>query len=471
MLGLFGTLSMANRSLQTQRNATEVAGHNLANVNTPGFSRQRVNLATAGAIQLPFGPVGTGAQVLGIQRVRSAILDSQIQGETSIRGFLDAQQAALQYGQAILGQGIDRLASQGTDGVSGQHGIAENLADLFGAFQGLSLNPTSPTERQNVLLKAQDLAAQFNQIDSRLAGLRTDLNNTLNSGVGQANELLASIADLNRQILGAESGEVGSANDLRDLRQQKIEELSSLVNIQTTEQASGAVDIAIGGVALVTASDVMDRLETYDAGGGQMLIRTQTGQTPLTLTGGSLQGTIEARDGGLQTLRTDLNTLAGQFITQVNAIHRAGFNLAGGTGANFFAGTGAADIAVNGALLADPSLLQAAGVAGAVGDNQVALALAQLAGQPQAGLGNQTFSQSFAATVAMLGQSIASVNNEIASQDLVAGMLLRQRDSVSGVSLDEEMTALVRFQKAFEASARIITTVDEMLDTILNMKR
>lgn len=476
MPGLFGILNLGAQSLSNQQLGIEVAGHNLANVNTPGYTRQRLNLATNHAIRMPYGSVGTGAGITGISQMRSSLLEAQITGETSVRGFLNAQQAALQYGQAILGQGIDRLSSgaegaAAAAGATGQHGIAENLADLFASFQSLSTDPTSLTERQNVLLQAQELATQFNQIDGRLAGLRTSLNQNLTEGVGQANELLSSIADLNRRIITSEAGNPGSANDLRDLRQQRLQQLAGLVDVQAVEQANGAVDVSIAGQSIVSGTDVVDRLEAFDAGGGQFLVRTQTGQATLSLSGGSLQGTIDARDGGLQTLRTSLDTMAGQLITQVNALHRPGFDLAGGTGQDFFTGTGAADIAVNPALLSDPARLQVAGVAGAAGDNQVALALAGLARQPQAALGNRTFSEAFAGTVAGLGQSIASVNSQIASQELVSQMLERQRDSISGVSLDEEMTNLMRYQKAFEASARVITTVDEMLETVLSLKR
>ncbi len=476
MLGLFGTLNLGARSLQVQRQGIEVAGHNLANVNNPAYARQRIGIATSSTIPSIHGPQGTGASVTGIRQLRSAILDSQVQGEASVRGFLEAHQAGLQFGQAVLGQSIDRAAtgpegSAAAQGVGGQHSIAEGLADLFNSFQSLSTSPTSITERQSVLLRAQSLANQLNRIDSRLGSLNTSLNNSLNSDVIEANGLIASIARYNDEIIQVENGAPGSANDLRDLRQQKIEELSELVNLQTTEQPTGAVNLSIGGTSIIAGPTVLDTLETFDPGTGQLQLQTATGGTPLTLTAGSIAGTIEARDGALTTLREDLNTLAATIITQINTVHGAGFSLSGSTGANFFSGTSAADIAVNGALLADPSLLQAAGVSGAVGDNQTALALAQLANQPQAALGNQTLSSRYAQTVSVLGQSLASVNTALSDQDVVDKMLLRQRDAISGVSLDEEMTDLIKFQKAFEASARLITTVDEMLNTVINLKR
>jgi len=476
MLGLFGTLNLGARSLQTQQQGIETSGHNLANVNNPAYARQRINIQTSDTIQTSLGPVGTGAYVVRIQQLRDALLDQQVTGETSVRSFLDAKQSALDYTQALLGQEIDRQASgaegaAAAQGAGGQHGIADYLSSFFNSLQSLATNPTSLTERQAVLAKAQDLAGRFNQIDTGLGNLKTALDGSIDTDIKSANTLIASIADLNKQIVNAEAGAPGAANDLRDLRQQKIEQLAAFVNVQSIEQANGAVDLSISGNSIVTGVQVVDTLESFDAGGGQMMLRTATSATPLALTSGSIQGTIDARDGALQSLRDDLDNTAAQLIAEVNSVHQAGFSLTGSTGADFFTGTDAGTIQVNAVLVADPSLLQASGTAGAVGDNQVALALAQLANKKIAGLSNQTFSQGFSQTVANLGQALSSVNSDISDQNLVQNMLQRQRDSISGVSLDEEMTQMMQFQKAYQASARLITTIDEMLDTVLAMKR
>jgi flagellar hook-associated protein 1 FlgK len=476
MLGLFGTLSMANRSLQTQRAGTEVAGHNLANVNTPGYSRQRVDIDTSLAIPSEMGPQGTGADAVGIQQIRDALLDRQIVTETSVRGAYEARQRALQLGQAVLGQQIDRQAtgaegSAAANGVGGQHGIAEEMSDLFNAFQSLSTNPTSMAERQVLVLKAQNLATQFNQVSSRLANLRSSLNDSLASDVDQANIALSDIAKLNEQIVAVEISTPAKANDLRDARQKRIEDLAKLVNITTTANSNGSVDIAIDGVPLVVGPIVQDTLETYDAGGGQFLVRTVTGGTTLNLTGGTMQGTMDARDNDLVALQTSIDTLAGTLISEVNAVHGTGFGLGGTSGEAFFTGTTAADIALNANLEGDPSMIQASGVAGAVGDNTVAVQLAQLADANHAALTNQTFLENYGQTVATLGQALNGTNTQLTNQELVENMLLRQRDSVSGVSLDEEMTDLIKFQRAFEASAKLIVTVDEMLQTVLTLKR
>lgn len=475
MLGLFGTLNLATRSLATQRQGTEVAGHNLANVNNPAYARQRLAIETSAAVPSEMGPQGTGANAVAILRLRDALLDRQLLSEGSVLGSLSAQQKALQYAQANLAQLVDRQASgaagaSATGGVGGQHGLAEELSGLFNAFQSLSTNPTSTAERQVLLLKAQDLATQFNQVVGRIDDLNRLLDDDLESDVQTANGLLGQIAKLNEQIVKIENGG-GHANDLRDVRQQRLEELGKLVSLTTTEQSTGAIEVAVNGVSLVSGGSVLDPLETYDPGTGQRLVRAQASGTPLNPTGGSLHGIVEVRDGALATLGADIHRLASQLITEVNALHAGGFGLAGTTGEAFFTGTDAATIGVNAALLADPSRIQASGVAGAAGDNQVILALAQLADRKHAVLGNQTFAENYGQTVTRMGQSLASLNSQIDNENIVHRMLSQQRDSISGVSLDEEMTDLIRFQKAFEASARLVSVVDEMLDVVIGMKR
>ena len=465
---------MANRSLQTQRQGTETAGHNLANVNTPGYSRQRVAIETGIYIPGEIGPQGTGADAVAIRQIRDVLLDRQITGETSVRGSHEAKQRALQFMQAALGQVIDQRSSgaEATAAASGggQNGVGDKLSDLFNAFQSVSVSPTSTSERQVLLIKAQSLATQFNQVSQRLTDLGTSLNDSLSSDVDQANVTLADIAKLNEQIINAEiTG--ATANDLRDIRQLRIEELAKIAKIQTVENSNGGVDVSVDGVALVSGPNVLDTLETYDAGGGQMLVRTVTGATPLNVAGGSMQGTIEARDMDLQFLRDNLDTLASNLISQVNAIHATGYGLDGSTGENFFTGTSAADIGINSVLVNDPNRIQASGQAGTVGNNTVVLQLAQLADTKVAALGNQTFTENYGGGVAQLGQSLSGVNTQLSNQQIVEQMLTRQRDSVSGVSLDEEMTDLIKYQRAFEASARLITIIDDLLETVVNLKR
>ncbi|MDX1951363.1 MAG: flagellar hook-associated protein FlgK [Verrucomicrobiota bacterium] len=476
MLGLFGTLNMGSRSLSTQRTGIELAGHNMANANNPAYSRQRVSVETAGAFATTQGIQGTGADVGAIKRIRNELLDDQIAREGSVSGSLLAQQQALKYAQANLGQQIDRLAtgaegSAAANGTGTQHGIAEALADMFNSFQSLSTQPTSEVERKIVLDKGASLANRFNQTDQRLSALRSSLDSNLEVDAKSANTIMSEVARLNDRISTAELLSEGTANDLRDARTAKLEELAALVKFEVSEGDGGAVNISIDGTIMVSGSQTLDQIETYDAGGGQMMLRAKNSTSPLNVMGGSLHGIITARDGEIAELQTDLRALAGLLITEVNAIHANGYGLDGSSGNPFFTGNDASDIQVNRTLVDDPRLLQASGEAGVTGDNSVIVGMAQLQTKQQAGLDGQTFSQRYTQIVASLGESISEVNFQVVDQGVVEKMLKGQRDSISGVSLDEEMTDLIKYQKAFEASARLITTVDEMLDTVVNLIR
>ncbi len=464
MIGLFGTLSLGSRSLQAQRTGVEVAGQNLANVNNPAYARQRVIIQTSNAVSSSVGPQGTGAEAVRIQQIRNTLLDGQFNNERGVTGWLEAQRDALQNAQAALGEVLDSTGSA-------KSGLAAKLSDLFAAFQSASGAPTSPAERQLLLGKARELATQLNQTATRLSDLGGSIDKALAADATGANKLMGEIASLNDRISTVESPDGGAANDLRDLRAAKLEELSKLVQVDSAEDASGSLNLSIGGVALVTGKTVLDTLETYDAGGGQMMVRTAGTQTALTPGGGHMQGLIDVRDGALATLDGRLDALAGNLISEVNAAHAGGFGLGGSTGAAFFTGTDAKSIAVNGALLADPGLVQLSGAAGKAGDNTVALALAQLGEKKLPALGGVSLGDHYAGSVAELGQSLAATNDRLADQDVVEGLLQQQRDSVSGVSIDEEMADLMKFQKAYEASAKLISTVDEMLETLISMKR
>ena len=475
MPGLFDSLSLATRAMQAQQAGVSVTGQNLANVNNPAYSRQRINFQTSDPVPLVGGIQGTGVQVAGIQQIRDSLLDGQIRDEGSVGGFWTATQNALENTQAELGQFLDGAAAS-ADGTSSStsstaaQGLSTQINNLFSGFQAVAADPTSLSQRQVLVSQAQSLAGSFNQISSRLTTVNQNLNTSVSTDVDSANKLLSDIASLNDDITKTEAATGSTANDLRDLRQQKIESLGNLTNLQTSTAADGSLTVTIGGVAMVSGSKIQDTLQAYDAGGGQLQVRAATAGTALALTGGSIAGAIDTRDGALASLRTGLDSLASQIIGKVNSVYSTGYDLNGNTGANFFTGTNAATISVNPNLSADPSQVQAAGVAGSAGDNAVALSLAQLAQQTDAALGNQTFGGAYGQMVTNLGNSLSNANDQVANHDSVSTMLAKQRDSISGVSMEEELTNLMTFQKAYQASAQIVSTVNLMLQTLVNMK-
>src|SRR5579883_417902 len=475
MPGLFDTLNLAMRSMQAQQTGVTITGQNLANANNPAYSRQRVNFQTSDPTPTQGAVLGTGVQVAGIQQIRDLLLDNQLRDEGSAGSFWTTTQGALENTQTQLGEFINGSAASangasGTNSATSAQGLSTQLNNLFSAFQAVATDPASLAQRQNLVSQAQSLASAFNQVSSRLAGVNSNLNSSITSDVGSANQLLSDIAGLNADIARTESATGASANDLRDVRQQKLESLAKFANVATSTAADGSLTVSIGGIAMVTGTKLTDTLQTYDAGGGQLQVRAATAGTSITLTGGSIAAEIQTRDGALATLRTGLDSLASQLITQVNGVYTAGYDLNGNTGANFFTGTNASDIGVNSNLGNDPSQVQAAGIAGAKGENAVALALARLSQTPNAALGNLTLGDAYSHLVTNLGNSLANANEQVANQDSVTSMLTQQRDSISGVSMEEELTNLMTFQKAYQASAQIVSTINLMLQTLVNMK-
>jgi len=472
MLGLFGTLDLAKRSLQAQMMGVQVTGQNLANVNTTGYSRQVVNIAAGADISSGIGPEGTGANAVGIQQIVSSLLNGQIQSQGSTSGYWNAQQTAFQSAQNGLDEFLNGSGATSSTSAAGasttDSGLSGQLASLFNAFSSLAASSSASTQQATVGA-AQQVATTFNQISTQLGNLRTQLNSSLGNNVTSANTLLTQIASLNSQIVTAQAGG-GNANELLDEREQDLENLSQLTNIATSTATNGAVNVTIGGQTLVSGNTVNDTLQTYDAGGGQMLVQTATGKVPLTLTGGSMPGTINARDGELATLQGNMDSLASNLITSVNAIQNSGYNSTGGTGNTFFTGTNAATISVNAALANNPGLIQISASATNTGDTSLALQLSQLAGTTQAGLNSQTFGDFYGTTVGGLGTALANANNQVSDQTTVTNMLQTQRGAISGVNTDEEMTNLMTFQRAYEASAQLVTTVNTMLGDTLAMK-
>ena len=475
MLGLFGTLDLARRSMAAQMAGVEIAGQNLANVNTRGYSRQRVNLEASPDLSATNGFAGTGVSAASIQRITDDLLNGRIQAQNGVQSYWTAQQSALTDAQTSLNEFLNSTgstdASTSTATATGaKASLSAQLSDFFKAASTLTQSSgNTGANRDQLVRSAQSLAQTFNQLSSRLATTRSDINTMVTNDTTAANKLLTQIAELNHQIGDAQNGG-GSPNTLLDARDAALQNLGSLVNFTASTGANGGVNISVGGQTLVDGQTVADTLQAYDAGGGQFLLRTTTGAVPVTTTSGSIAGEISARDTTLAAVKSNVDTLAAAFITQVNAVHATGFTATGTTGNNFFTGTDAATISVNAPIAANSALVQISGLATAPADISVAGNIGKLAYAMQAALGGQTFSQQYSQIVGNLGGALKTANDEVDGQSSVSAMLSAQRNAVSGVSTDEEMTNLLAFQRAYTASAEVLKTVDAMIQTTLGLK-
>lgn len=467
MSGLFSTLGSSVKALTAHSRAIETAGKNLANVNNTSYARQRVLYGDRGTVVTADGPKSLGLEALAIQQLRDGLLDKQVMREIALKASFEAEQRALERAQAGLGQNIDRTASATATGSNASTGgLAAALDDYFNAFQSLAARPTDAGERQTLIQKATILAERFQQTDSRLSQVQSDLDVEIGSDVTEVNNLLTTIADLNAQIGRIEIGQPGTAIDLRDQRQARLEELSALLPVEVRDASDGQIQVVLRDatntdVVLVDLAAVTGPVTFTGTG-----LTAGSPATAVEFSSGAIRGALNARDGAVQTLRDNLNQLARQLVISVNGA----YNASATPGGDFFdpAGLTAATLRLESGLT--PANLRAGSTA--AGDNDIALAVAGLASRTfSTGSGDiidGTFGVFYSRSVSNLGQALASANSRVEDQSNIANLVKSQRDSVSGVSLDEEMADLVRFQRAFQASSRVFSIVDDLLDTVVN---
>ncbi len=466
MSGLFSSLNAAVSALSAQSRAVEIAGKNLANVNNPDYARQRVLLGSIGTIMTPQGPESMGITALSIQQLRDSLLDQQVNREASLTSYYNAQQQSYQRAEAALGQNISGAQNSSGASSTSDNGIAASVDDFFNSFHSFAADPTDPGQRQTLLQKTSILTDRIQLADQRLAQVSSDLDSQVSSDVTSVNRLMQTIADLNGQISRLEINKPGSAVDLRDQRAADIQQLSAQLPVESRTDAAGkmqlfAKDSGGADVVLVDGSNVQGPVAFT---GTQ--ITAGSSATALALASGSIQGYLTARDGGVKTIRDNLDQLAKQLVTSVNAA----YNPSGLTGDFFTAsGTTAATFAIN-TSVTTASLKASDG--GAAGDNTVALAIAQLATQKFSISGGDnidgTFGGFLSTAVSNLGQAVAGATARATDQSSIEQLVRSQRDGVSGVSLDEETANLLKYQRAFQASSRVFNTIDSLLDTVVN---
>ena len=460
MSGISEIMSLAGQALLTQQQAISVTSHNIANVNTPGYSRQELVMTTNTPQDSSIGPMGTGVSAEAIQRIYDRFLNVQIENESQGLGRWDAQKDAVELVEMIFNE---------TDG----SGLSLAMSKFWNAWQSLASNPGGTTERQILVTASQVLATTFNQLNADLAQTQQDLDLAIEGTVADVNRLSQQLADLNNKIISSEAGSL-NANDYRDQRELVLKQLSELIDINAFEDATGAVSVLVAnGRPLVSATQFWQLSTETNITGLHNVVWVDDGgnKTDISadISGGRLKGYLDVRDGVIDDNINRLDTLAQQLMTDLNTLHQSGFALDGSAGEVFFIGTGARDIEVNPNIVGDLNLVAAAADALTVpGDNRRATDIANLQYQLNMG-GTQSYNDYYGAIVRDVGNEVLKSEAAYNHQSSMVTQLENQRESVSGVSLDEEMINLIKFQNAYTAAARLITTSDEMMETILQM--
>ncbi|VBB42512.1 putative First flagellar hook-filament junction protein FlgK [uncultured Desulfatiglans sp.] len=462
---IYSILHAAKGALTAQQLGISVTGHNIANANTPGYSRQRLVLETEVPQSNNPGQIGRGVKAAEVKRFHDRFIGLQLNDANQALGRWEAQAEVMNKVETFF---------------NGDQ-ISEAMNQFWNAWDDLANNPGGQAERLVLLAKGQQLADNISRLHGNLSDIRmNDVAVVVDAAVETVNRIAGEIADLNQKILTAEAGGQ-NANDHRDQRDALVAEISAILDVSSFEDNGGSVALLLAdGRPLVEKSLTWDLGIRKDESGLQRIIWEDPSGNELDATdeisGGRLKGLLEGRDQVSQYL-ANLDTFAKGLIEEINGLHRTGYGLTidhgSGipcTGIDFFSGDSASAMVVNEALLEDAGLIAAAADAeGVPGDNRIAVALANLRYKAVLNESTCTFGDYLNAVVSDLGSAVAQTGANEEHQSSLVSYLKTYRESVSGVSIDEEMIALVQYQHAYAASARLISTVDEMLQTLLTI--
>ncbi len=532
------SLEIGIRAIRAQREALHTIGHNIANVNTPGFSRQRAILTTT----LPQGSMGTGVKVQMVERIRDEVTDFYIRKETPTFNQWKAKFEIMQQVEVLFNE-------------PSEAGISNTLGEFWDAWADLGNNPESGAARANLREQARTLCEGLSSLYGTLKDLQANIDQQIESEVEFLNSLTQQIGNLNQEIEKTELGGKEIANDLRDRRDYLIDGLSESLNFTYREMDDSTIRISIFGQLLVSKSKVAE-LMTEGGESGYLDVRWKDSGENVIMTDGKLRGLIDARDQIIPEFLDSLDNLASSLIEEVNTLHRQGMGLdgvreivgwkdfagldadgsfdingvtisvnsgdtlsdirdainamtddAGGpTGvvaslsadgkrlilqpggitpktisitddpdgimredlgilADFFQGSGADDISLNDAIINDLNKI-AASQSGASGDNSNALAINQLKGKLTVDEGTSTFGDYYNGIIGKLGVETRQASHLKSNKELLLTTLKDRRQSICGVSLDEETTNIILFQQAYRVAVAFLKTVNDMLDIL-----
>lgn len=459
MSDLFTLLNRSVRALDAQRFGLDATGENIANVNTPGYTRRSVVFAEV-APPDPYS-AGGGVDVVAVTAARAPLVDARLRYEQPTA----AREGAVADQLAIVEAGL------GDPGAS----LDAALASFYNTYAALSQSPTSNSARQQVIVEGQTLSHAFNDMATRFDTARQNANNDIRATVTQVNALATQLADINKQV---RSIDPSNAQNLLDQQSVVIDAIGQLVDIHVINHEDGTADVSIGNGRALTIGDKAYALSTSASSTGMVSILASgaavTTDVTNELTGGRLAGLVKVRDTLIPNYQTQLDQLAYSVSTDVNNVVTTGYDLNGAAGVNFFvqpsvvAGAARA-MDVNATVAADVRLVVAAATT-APGNNAIAQAVANLqdtamtgtTARPVDGWGNLVYSVASDSAAAQQSQK---------AHEQVADQLTNLREQISGVSIDEEAAMMMRFQRAYEANAKFFQAVDDTLDQLLNLVR
>jgi flagellar hook-associated protein 1 FlgK len=468
----FSVLNTASLALSAQQRAIDITGQNIANVNTEGYSRQRVDMQSIGGSTVPAiwsasSQVGQGVNADQVTRIRDAFLEARAQTEHATTANLTVQNDTL--------SSIEQSFQE-----PGDTGIQPMLTNVWTGWSAIHNNPTDPGARSQLLQRTQTLVAGLHTVAASLDGQWANTQDSLNTLMSDVNSSAKQVADLNQAIKRATDSNMPT-NELQDKRDVLILHLADTVGATSAKQSDGTLSVSVGGTTLVSGNAPLQlklsgATTSAFATTNPPVIVTDPAGTPMSV-GGTALGQLSALTSIIPRYQGQLDAIAQQLAGQTNTAHTAGYDLAGNPGKPMFddgsgttpvvlASITAANITLQ---ISDPSQLAAASVSPAAAGGVVSGDGGNADAMFQQRLTTTGVDSTYRKMIVASGVETATSSGNLATQTVVSTNVDSARDSVAGVSTDEEMTNMLQFQHGYQAAGKLVETISSMLDALMAM--
>lgn len=444
---------ISKSGLFAAQQSMSTTSHNIANANTPGYTRQRTELSTEALRKNGF-TIGRGVSIEQVQRLRNDLTDRQIMLKEHELGDLNERSRIYQQIESTM------VTSSGDD-------LDLAMSNFFNSFSELSNNPQDKNLRDVVLSKARSLTDKFRNSAGDLATIKEQVFDSAQTKVDKLNSLVQSLADVNSDIARAEA--TGRPDlESKDQQTEILKKLSNLVSVETNFNSDGTVEARIGGIVVLNDQDVSKIRAESGPDSNAFRLRLSNGKL-LDPGKGSLAADIHMFEKGIPEMQQKLDKIASSLVNQVNAIHSNGYGLNDAVSRNFFnpANTSAESISLNKAIVSDPEHIAASSVPGEAGNNDNALLINDL--RNLSILDGKTLNNNVIETMNLPGLKLNEIKQNISSKESAKQLLVNQQQSESGVNVDEELSNLIKYQNAYQASAKVLNVGQRMYDTLLGI--
>ncbi|MEW6702734.1 MAG: flagellar hook-associated protein FlgK [Bacteroidota bacterium] len=462
-MGVGRLFDISVRTMSVYQRAISVASNNISNANNPDYSRQRVVLASETSER----GIGTGVKVQDITRIKNDLLDTQVRTYQSSFSDAEKRSAILKQVEAIIAE-------------PSQSGLSNYMTEFFNSWDQLTTDPTSIQLRLNIIQKANQLSSRFKETLDGIAEVQSSLQKEAGVRVEQVNSYLREISDINKNIYQSEAAGI-KASDLRDQRDALIDKLSEIVNVTVQLNDFGTATVNVAGIQGADQSGY-NQLELKIVNGQMKIVSKKDPNSIAVLNGGELYAISDLYSNKVPAYKTAYEDLANVFINKVNELHQTGQTLIQGTssstGIPFFGDLSGGSVVnafvdgkiqINSSILNNPKNIAASDTVNNDGNGNIANKIARLADAKIPELNNQTLLESYTTNLNNLGLEKVISDSKIESSGSVLQQLKNQKSSYSGVSLDEEMANVLKYQRSYDAAAKMVKIADQMLQTILNM--